>query len=170
MSERLRLGVRVDREGHLLEDFHTVVGGVLSADGKIKKTASTGKTETIVSHRHYLCDASFLAALQGREDLIERASASLQNPVWPPFLGRRSCVPSRPFWAGMGDYETLENALIDFEAPKHSTRLRLVVECEPGEGVRRSDQVVSYPLRTYASRYVRELLVDFPSLQEAEVS
>ena len=41
LGRALQLGVRIDRPGRLLVDYHTVIGGVRSAEGKIKITAST---------------------------------------------------------------------------------------------------------------------------------
>ncbi len=42
LGRELRLGIRVDRPGSVLRDYHTVYGGVLSAQGKIKINAGTG--------------------------------------------------------------------------------------------------------------------------------
>jgi CRISPR system Cascade subunit CasD len=95
---RLRMGVRIDRPGQRWWDYHTVGAkyGVLSAEGKIKATASTGEHEMLVSRREYLCDASFLVALQGDAQLVGEVRKALEKPVWPVFLGRKSCPPSAP--------------------------------------------------------------------------
>jgi len=157
LSAGLRCGVRVDRPGRLLIDYHTVVGGVRSADGRIKITQSTREPETVVSHRFYLCGASFLVAVQGEDATIARVSDALQAPVWPPFLGRRSCPPTEPLWAGTGDYANLMEALtahdLGARAPK---AVRLILDCPPGKGNRRNDEPLSFVERTYAPRYVRE--------------
>lgn len=165
LSKALRLGVRVDRPGRLLVDYHTVIGGVRSAEGKIKINANTKAPETVVSRRAYLCDASFLAALQGAEEVIERSSAALQAPVWPPFLGRRSCPPSVPLWAGTGDFPSLEDALASHPVAGGEGRstLRAVVERPSGQGMRRNDEILSLSLRTYLPRYVGETTVDLDS-------
>jgi len=98
----LRMGVRIDRPGTRWWDYHTVGAkvGILNAAGVIKITQTTREKETLVSRREYLCDASFLAALQGQADLIRRVKDALGNPKWPLFLGRKSCPPSRPILAG----------------------------------------------------------------------
>jgi len=66
----LLMGVRVDRCGILDWDYQTAGAkiGIRSADGKIKKTQSTGEYETLLSRRQYLYDASFLVALHGSVD------------------------------------------------------------------------------------------------------
>lgn len=162
LSQSLRFGARVDRPGQILRDYHTVVGGVRSAEGKIKITATTKAAETVVSRRFYLCDASFLAAVQGPEKLIELASAALKAPIWPPFLGRRSCPPALPLWAGIGEYRSLEHALASQPVVDGVTnrRLRAVIECPPGQGVRRNDEIDALSQRTYLPRYIKEVLLD----------
>ncbi|MBI5248090.1 MAG: type I-E CRISPR-associated protein Cas5/CasD [Desulfomonile tiedjei] len=120
----LAMGVRIDRAGTRWWDYHTVGAGygVLTAAGKIKKTASTGKYETLITRREYLCDANFLVALQGYPGLIEEIAEALQKPEWPVFLGRKCCSPSVPILvtrmrsdgnseADTGPFDSLEEAL-----------------------------------------------------------
>jgi CRISPR system Cascade subunit CasD len=149
LSQQVRVGVRVDRPGAMLVDYHTVTGGVLSAEGKIKKTASTGKAETVVSQRSYLCDASFLVAVQGEPGLIERLEGALHQPTWPVYLGRKSCPPSRPVYAGSGDFGDMRSAL----SGAGPELVRAVMECEPGNGILRRDEIASRSRRTFQPRY-----------------
>ncbi len=168
ISHSLRFGVRIDRPGRLLNDYHTVIGGVRSAEGRIKINTNTKTPETVVSHRFYLCDASFLAALQGAPEVIEQASRALQAPVWPPYLGRRSCPPSVPFWAGTGDFASLEEALASQPVADGVTqrRLRAVIERGPGQGIRRNDEIGSLALRAYLPRYCVDMAIDLGSSRE----
>src|SRR5690242_15982985 len=41
LSRQVEVGVRCDRPGHRLVDYHTVTGGVMSAEGKVKRNATT---------------------------------------------------------------------------------------------------------------------------------
>jgi CRISPR system Cascade subunit CasD len=116
------LTVRIDRPGVLLRDLHTVGGGlpakatVTTAEGK-KRPGDTG---TLLTHRMYLADAVFTAAVAFPDDLddpdhpdhpdhpdrLDRPDApgglarecarALVEPRWPLFLGRRSCPPEGP--------------------------------------------------------------------------
>ncbi|MHB1295319.1 MAG: type I-E CRISPR-associated protein Cas5/CasD [Anaerolineae bacterium] len=175
LSQSLCFGVRCDRPGVILEDYHTVVGGVLSAEGKVKVNGKTHQPETVVSHREYLCDASFLVAVRGQPEIIQSLGAALQAPVWPPFLGRRSCPPSVPFFEGTGDYENLEEALATWHAVRipqvgkggDRPLLRAVIECEASEGVRRNDNVISRACRSFGPRYTRDVPVSPPTREEA---
>ncbi len=159
LSRALRMGVRCDREGVFLTDFHTVVGGVLSAEGKVK-------SDTGLSWRSYLCDASFLVALRAAPELIDRMARAVQQPRWPVFLGRRSCVPALPVYEGTGDYPDLLNALqaYPYQGKTETARegLRVVIEVDAGKGVQRRDEVLSNRKRTFLPRYTLEQRV-FPA-------
>ena len=48
------------------------------------------------TRREYLCDASFLVAVQGEPSLIAEMQAAVKSPRWTLYLGRKSCPPSRP--------------------------------------------------------------------------
>jgi CRISPR system Cascade subunit CasD len=88
---RLRMGVRVDAPGVRWWDYHTVGAGMPM------RTAEGGtKSGAMLTRREYLCDASFLVALQGEPDLIEELEAAIKAPKWTLYLGRKCCPPCRP--------------------------------------------------------------------------
>lgn len=93
----LTMGVRIDRPGTRWWDYHTVGAGIgmTTAGGGIK----TGAQGTLITRREYLADASFLVALRGEAELIRRVGDALASPIWPVFLGRKSCSPSVPVLA-----------------------------------------------------------------------
>lgn len=81
----LRFAVRADQEGSLLVDFHT----------------AKSRDTSYVTYRHYLQDAVFLAGLEsGDEALLRELEAALRHPVYPLYLGRRSCPPTLPLCLG----------------------------------------------------------------------
>jgi len=94
----LKLGIRTDRPGMLLRDWHAAgaKAGVMCAEGKLKFTEKTGKPEPVVSNRYYLCEADFLAVLAGPMSVMETVCNALKLPHWPPYLGRKCCPPSVP--------------------------------------------------------------------------
>jgi CRISPR system Cascade subunit CasD len=166
LSKAIRIGVRCERPGTILRDYHTVVGGVMSAEGKIKKNATTGEPETVVSERYYLADAAFLVVVQSEDaNLIAHLEKAVQTPTWPFFLGRKSCVPSRPLYAGAGEYPDLETALRNFQ-PNEATRA--VLECGPADpdAVRQRDEVISHSRRTFGPRYTRSISLKKPEPSE----
>ncbi|MFF4128328.1 type I-E CRISPR-associated protein Cas5/CasD [Microbispora rosea] len=103
----LSMGVRVDQEGTLLRDYHTVSdyqgrplpqAGV-SAKGVQKPTSPTKYTH--ITQRFYLQDAVFVAAVAGPKPLMESLAEAVTHPAFPLALGRRSCVPSQPILLGL---------------------------------------------------------------------
>ncbi|GAA1141575.1 type I-E CRISPR-associated protein Cas5/CasD [Streptomyces javensis] len=101
----MSLTVRADRRGVLLRDLHTVGGGlpakqtVATAEGKKRPSSAA----TLLSHRYYLADAAFTAAITSDDhQLLHRCAAALKEPAWPLYLGRRSCPPHGPLLIGNG--------------------------------------------------------------------
>lgn len=176
LSDAIRIGVRCDRPGSVLVDYHTVTGGVMSAEGKVKRNATTREPETVVSYRSYLCDASFLLAVQSGSEWIERLEQALDAPVWPVYLGRKSCPPSRSVYEGVGEYAGLEEALTRWplrlrlpgngqrdKVPSQVTaRVRLVLETSLANGTRRRDGTGRNSLRMFLPRYTRDVMLDLP--------
>lgn len=98
----LQLGVRTDRPGRLLRDYHTASdyrGNPLPSAAVLKsgrqKPTSPAKY-TAVTRRFYLEDAVFVAALHGHPDFLVTLSQAVAHPGFPLALGRRSCVPTQP--------------------------------------------------------------------------
>lgn len=94
----LRFGVRVDQRGIPVRDY------------QVAHHFETGKAMP-VSERFYLADAVFVAAVEGDEDLINRLHQALRSPVFLPYLGRRSCPPSRPVELGVHHDRSLDECL-----------------------------------------------------------
>ncbi len=184
LASALLLGIRVDRPGRPLVDYHTVGGGrppigVMSAAGIIKITATTKEPETVVSRRAYLADASFLVVIGGSAELLARLEQALMDPVWPPFLGRKCCPPAVPLLPTRVVACDLEGALkrVPFGSRKGEQapdQVRALVEVPPGDGTvqaglyrRRQDVPLSMVYRRFGFRTVRELLIPVADLPEA---
>jgi len=171
----LRMGVRVDRPGTMVRDWHTTGGGtwkgrpygVAKADGS-KITKRNAAKATVTSKRYYLADADFLVGLEGKESLLERLQEALSAPVWPLFLGRKACPPGLPVRIpdGLRRDADLETTLRSEPWHRRSARekppaeLRLVLEAGPEDGEPRRDVPVSFASRRFALRYVRMDLMD----------
>jgi len=83
----LEFAVRTDQPGSVLRDFHTAIRW------------ETGDSMPL-SHRYYLEDAVFVVGIEGEAGLIGDLARAVRNPHWAPYLGRRSCPPSRPIYMG----------------------------------------------------------------------
>lgn len=160
----LRFGVRVDRPGRVIRDFHTAMN-IVNAEG-------TKRDRSVLSERFYLADASFLAALEGERALIERINAALAHPAVPLCLGRRACAPSVPVYVPDGlRNEELEDALKGWprsNAAHHGRRpeaYRLAIECDLDDAEHvQPDQPVgaAFRDRTFAPRGIRTLYTTPP--------
>jgi len=167
---KLKMGVRVDKEGKMQVDFHTALDVAKASEDKKKER------DTVVSTRYYLADADFLVGLESDDfNLLEKIHNALANPHWTLYLGRKSFVPSVPVQIpdGLKEKDSLESALKCYswprlfaKVPKENERpkeLRLVLETPFGEGNEvRCDQPVGaafgYSLKhNFTTRYVKTI-------------
>jgi CRISPR system Cascade subunit CasD len=153
-----RIGVRVDREGSIVSDYHTAGGGRFAGE----EYGVFGAKGTVVTQRVYLSGASFLVAIGFDDDSLAAAvDHALGAPRWPLFLGRRACPPALPVRSGVSGRE-IEAALRAAAWPGKSPPrdpVRLLLECDadaPGAEPRQ-DQPLSFRLhaRSFARRFVR---------------
>ena len=166
LSEGLHIGTRVDREGTLLRDYHTA---------KSEKSA-------YVTHRYYLCDAVFLVGLQGEDTLLEQLEYALSHPVFPLFLGRRSCPPEGRLSLGISRGKTLEEALR--ETPRlhatalergnqSDTRLRVILTAatDDASAYFQRDEPLSFDQtrREHGFRRVAETWIELPPEQKGQM-
>jgi len=106
---KLKMGVRIDRPGIRWWDYHTV-----GAKMKMRTAEGKSKEGAMLTRREYLCDASFLVALQGDAGLIGELECAVRNPKWVLYLGRKCCPPSRPIAElghTIGYFDNLNTAL-----------------------------------------------------------
>lgn len=167
----LRFGVRIDRPGVRLRDFHKA------------ENSDTGRVMPL-SDRYYLADAVFVAGVEGEDAFIRRLYASVDAPRFLPYLGRRSCPPSHPLIlennGSLSDL-SLEDALREVpwqggrgrcerrtEAEQSAAELEILLDCPPQEtpDLQLRDTPLSYDTRhrRYALRGVRTGHVPTPPL------
>ncbi len=148
---RLKMGVRVNQEGVVLCDYHTVQEGIKSSGG-------SGKT--VVSRRYYIADADYLVGLEGSDlSFLDELNAALGSPVWPLYLGRKSFIPSCPVQICVDD-RPLRKALHydQIKRPaevikKLPDELRCVIEVSNSSEMRQ-DVPINWENRLFGSRYV----------------
>lgn len=111
-ADGMALAVRADRPGRLIADYHTANAGYprRPAGGRARKSSGGTHKDTVVTTRDYLADASFAAIVTHPDpDIVSAWARAMAAPMWPPYLGRRSCPPALPpVWGTTsGDPETL---------------------------------------------------------------
>lgn len=159
LTERVAaMTVRIDRQGRLLEDYHTIGGGshpVVLKHGTVgagsqagnstmtvdddtvtvapyaapRRSYSTAEGSTIVTTRAYLADASFLVLVRFSDDPSD-VVAALLRPKWPPHLGRRTCAPSERIAVHLPQtWPTIADALNNVPtADRRDNQLRIVTD------------------------------------------
>lgn len=146
----LHFGVRVEKEGKLLRDFHMV-------------HEMTGKKDSHVTERFYLSDAVFIAALETEDrEFLNQLVYALNHPVYPLFLGRRSCPPTLPVVLGIRD-DTLLNVLKAEPPVEKCKPTRIVYDSYEG-GIPVRDKAVTFSQlhRQYGFRMKKEELLKKP--------
>ena len=150
MNRELSMVVRADRPGELIVDYHTIsTEMLLNAEGKRRAGAGT-----IVSHRSYLQDASFLVGISGEKMLLEKLKTALDAPVWQVYLGRKSCVPSIPVIGKLTEeycslWEAMENEPLQ---TRHADHILAEIETIEAEGRLRADVTIGN--RSFQNRRV----------------
>ena len=145
----LRFGIRVEREGKLLRDFHMV-------------HEITGKKDSHVTERFYLTDAVFIVALETDDKVfLKQLAYALNHPVYPLFLGRRSCPPTLPVVLGIRDNELLSVLKNEPPAEQNCRPTRIVYDSDEG-GMPVRDKPVSFSQlhRQYGFRMKKEELLE----------
>ena len=146
----LRFGVRVEREGKLLRDFHMV-------------HEMTGKKDSHLTNRYYLSDAVFLAALETEdEDFLKQISHALKNPVYPLYLGRRSCPPTLPIVLGIRNDSLISVLKTEPPVLEKIRPTRIVYDSDKGVPVRDKPVSFSQLHRQYGFRMKKEETIKLP--------
>lgn len=143
----LKMGVRVDREGVMLCDYHTIMDSIKS---------SGSKGDTVLSDRYYMADADYLVGLEGDRSLLETLDTALEFPCWQLYFGRKSFIPSCPIRVGIVDLElviALQQQPNLLKMPKPPSELRYVLEVEDSLDARR-DVPLDWQKRLFGSRCV----------------
>lgn len=147
----LRMGVRVNREGNVVKDYHIVQDGITS------NPLSQDVVRSQITERYYLSDADFLVGLESEDDtLLTELDRALQFPVYPLALGRKSCVPTLPVRVGIDEGILLE-ALKGYPAQKR--KHRYVVEVANSLDVRQ-DVPISFAARSFRLRCVQTYVLE----------
>ncbi len=155
LNADLHIAVRCDKLGRILTDFHTVQAPegqrMLNSQGK-------PRGETIITPKQYLQDAIFTVLIWGKKETLNEAGDALAHPVWTPYLGRRSCVPSVPLMPEYIEANDVDEA-VSLDSPKN---VMVEIDFLPEDGLRederllqRPDSLIDASVNSYSSRTIR---------------
>jgi CRISPR system Cascade subunit CasD len=159
---QLRIGVRTEQPGRVERDFQTA-------------RTRDGSEAMPLSYRYYLADAVFAVAVEGPGELLEGLREALRRPVFPVYLGRRSCPPAGKLDHGLhdGDVATVLESLSWLASPAVQRAAGATVELlvhrdcapdTPGCEVVRDDPITFDPAhRQWGWRSVTRYAVTVPN-------
>lgn len=155
----LRFGVRGDNPGSIMRDFQTSHIWVFDDRGR----AYAKKEDSYIGNRYYLQDACFTVGLEGDKCFLEKCAEALKHPVFPPYLGRRSCIPDPGMVLGIfdGDLEGVLREIPDQSNREKNGFMRICVESNDIGDRMRHDNPISYNYhnRMYSYRMEKELQI-----------
>ena len=96
-----RNGTKKDLPVRRLQDYHTVQN--------TRRASGAINNDCVLTNRQYLTDAAFGVLLEGDAVLLVEIATALADPIWGIWLGRKTCIPSAPVFAGIK--ESREDAL-----------------------------------------------------------
>ena len=120
-----RFGVKLHAIGHSLRDYHTVQVGpqLKKLRYRTRRQELTLPTSeqlgTLLSSREYRCDSFASVAVAATDQAaygLDQVGAALKNPVFPLYLGRKSCPPALPLAPKLATFASLKDALDAFDA------------------------------------------------------
>ena len=167
LQSMLSIAIRADIPGLIGVDYQTIKAEqLMNANGKYKPE----KSNTIISHRQYIQDASYLVVISSPDNsLLDKIDYALKHPHWVPYLGRKSCVPTVPLIAeDTSVYMSIEEALcmhpfceraIEHQLNKYNQGL-FHAECDSLSGeYTHNDCLINTEKRAYSSRSVKYLTI-----------
>ena len=159
-----------DCYGTRIVDYHTVGGGNDNVVFRKKDpwryrmavSKFDGGVKTELTYREYLQDSSFGVIIFGDNDLVhtvKKLATAVQSPVWGVWLGRKSCIPTEPIFAGL--YDDIESAqdAINKRACKNDHSLQMLVEEVTTDQAEENimDIPISFSRREYGLRSVETI-------------
>jgi len=165
LDDSLEMAVRIEYQGVIMEDYHTVEAGSRSANRKFS-------LNPLLTTRTYLQNASFLVVLKSKKNdkaELQAIADALQNPKRAIFIGRKCCIPTRPiFQKIIEEYSSMEEAIKNEPWESSFTKnmpklLSATIEDSAGE-LLRQDRFKCSPSEAKGYRNVRQINVPNPSL------
>lgn len=118
-------GVKLHNSGFPLRDFHTVQPPYESKKLRYRTRRQEvtlvprDQLTTLLTTREYVCDSFATVAVVAQADAFHSLAevvAALQKPVFPLYLGRKSCPLALPLAAKVAEFADLKAALDAFDA------------------------------------------------------
>jgi CRISPR system Cascade subunit CasD len=155
-----RLAIKVLSAGKPLRDYHTVQTpaqkkGVVHRT-RTQELANKYVLETLLSMREYRCDSLAVVAVEALPSArwtLDELRAALRSPIFPLYLGRKSCPPAVPLAPAVITAANLDDAF----ATKQYSILALTANMDRADAEWPSrDDIRVLRLRDQTARYCWE--------------
>lgn len=166
--EALRYSVAVFEAGETLRDYHTVetIPSAAARNPQSRPEAlrrARGSTNTTITLRDYRTGVLYGVAIEG--DGLEALRDALERPVFPLYLGRKSCPLSAPLDPQLVTADSAEDALAQLRLPRwHAGARATMMACDGRAGaahhVTRHDLSLDRKRWHFAPREVALVAVD----------
>lgn len=141
----LDLALRLDADGRVVQDYHTVQS--VEAPKRAKQPWPTraaalaaGNVSTLVSQRDYRSDLFVTVALHARPGtdpgLLPRVATALARPVFTLYMGRKACPLGLPLRPALVTAETLGHGIDQYDATRPIPEQRVRAVLRLGEALR----------------------------------
>ncbi len=162
--EALRVSVAIFEAGEVLRDYHTVETVPTAAAKRPQSRPEAlrrarGRTNTTITLRDYRQGVLFGVAItgadggaEGAEVTLEPLCAALKRPVFPLYLGRKSCPLSSPLDPQIVEADSAEAALRQLRLPPwHQGAVARMMACDGFDGA--PQQVQRHDIATDRQRW-----------------
>ena len=136
-----------------MQDYHTI---------QKTRIANGGLKDCHITQRQYLTDASFGVILEGGKELLQEIAKQLINPVWGIWLGRKTCVPTAPVFAGLKGSKDEALELLGINSiGKYTSQIEVDVFAEGRDSI--SDNPISFESdkRKFSPRRIKTEMAHF---------
>ncbi|MGB0127633.1 MAG: type I-E CRISPR-associated protein Cas5/CasD [Rhodocyclaceae bacterium] len=125
LADGYRFGVKLHAAGFPLRDYHTVQLGpqLKKLRYRTRRQELTlvprDQLDTLLTSREYRCDSFASVAVVATKHAprsLADVTLALKQPVFPLYLGRKSCPPAAPLAPAVGQFASLKAALDAFDA------------------------------------------------------
>lgn len=167
-ANKLRMTCLIFIPGRRMRDYQTVGGGRDPKNPWTRRLMSSkadgGTPSTVLTNREYLQDATFGVILASEDCTFAKTLAdAIQNPVWGVWLGRKSCIPAEPIFAGLAESFEEATSLLNARAkalPRHQGQPAscMTINEVPANQAEEvwHDIPISFATRQFAARPVRQ--------------
>ena len=168
MANSLSMRCLVFKPGRRLQDYHTVGGGYDAKHSwsrrRMSAKADGGTPSTVLTTREYLQDAIFGVVLGSENTAFFGCLVdAIRDPIWGIWLGRKSCIPTEPIYAGYFETTLAAEAALQARAMASLSMSEEVPVCKiiTEVPVNEAEEVwhdlpVNFAKREFAPRAIRQ--------------